>query len=347
MALRGRVGARHAGGMTTTPSASDAVIEVDDLHFSYGEHHAVRGISLVVEPAQVYALLGTNGAGKTTTLELIQGFRRPVSGHIRVLGVEPTSNLGIVRQGTGAMLQESGLFPELTVQATIQLWADLSSRIDDVDDVIERVGLGHKRATRVQALSGGERRRLDLATTIWGGPGLIILDEPTTGLDPASRQTLWALVRELRDMGTTVVLTTHQLEEAENLADRVAIMHQGRVAVAGTLDEVLATEPARVTFDLDPASGTAWLNTARRPAGVQVHHRDVRRPHGLRVEVEVTGPEPVRDLRWLLEMADRAGLRLERLRANPASLEEVFHRVRLSDQADPPSADHDQNEVSA
>jgi len=338
--------------MTSSSATSDPIIDVRDLHFSYGGHRAVRGVSLSIEPAQVYALLGTNGAGKTTTLELIQGFRRPDSGSIRVLGVEPTADLRRIRQRTGAMLQEAGLFPELTVQATMQLWSDLSSRVDDVDAVIERVGLDHKRATRVQALSGGERRRLDLATTIWGGPDLIILDEPTTGLDPASRQTLWALVRELRDGGTTVLLTTHQLEEAENLADRVAIMHQGRVAVAGTLDEVLATEPARVTFDVPPAVGAAWLTSQVRPEGVEVHQHPVRRPHGDRTEVHVTGPQPVRDLRWVLDAAARAGVELERLRANPASLEEVFHRVRLTDLTDPsdhpsdPSSD-DPSEVRA
>ncbi|WP_139979964.1 ABC transporter ATP-binding protein [Nocardioides litoris] len=325
--------------MTHQPSLPEPVVDVRDLHFSYGGHHAVRGVSLTIEPAQVYALLGTNGAGKTTTLELIQGFRRPASGQVRVLGVEPARHLAVVRQRTGAMLQESGLFAELTVQDTMQLWADLSSRVDDVDTVIARVGLDHKRGTRVQSLSGGERRRLDLATTIWGGPDLIILDEPTTGLDPASRQTLWGLVRELRDAGTTVLLTTHQLEEAENLADRVAIMHRGRVAVAGTLDEVLATEPARVAFDVLPGSGTAWLREGRRPVGVAVAERAVRRPHGARTEVAVTGPEPVRDLRWVLDAAERAGVQLERLRANPASLEEVFHRVRLADTDQPDRTD--------
>lgn len=319
------------------------MIAVRDLHFRYGDHHAVRGVSLEVQPGEVYALLGTNGAGKTTTLELIQGFRKPESGSISVLGVDPRANQGLVRRRTGAMLQEAGFFPELTVRSTVRLWSELSSRVDDVDSIIERVGLGHKRTTRVQSLSGGERRRLDLAVTIWGSPDLIILDEPTTGLDPASRRTLWTLVRQLRDQGTTVVLTTHQLEEAESLADRVAIMHQGKVAVSGTLDEVLATEPARVTFDVPVAAGTSWL--AERPRGVAVRHREVRRPHGARVEVQVSGAHPVSNLRWLLDAAARSRVDLERLRANPASLEEVFLRVRSMDL----DSSHDQHdsEVSA
>lgn len=315
--------------MSTLANGPHPVIEVQDLRFSYGDHLAVHGVTLRVERGEIYALLGTNGAGKTTTLELIQGFRQADSGVIRVLGADPRAELGMIRRRTGAMLQEAGFFPELTVLATMRLWSDLSSRRDDVDTVIDRVGLAHKRDTRVQSLSGGERRRLDLATTIWGDPDLIILDEPTTGLDPASRRTLWSLVRELRDAGTTVVLTTHQLEEAENLADRVAIMHQGRVAVAGTLDEVLATEPARVTFDVLPRLGVSWLIPP--PEGVSIEHREVRRPHGTRFEVQVTGTAPVRDLRWVLDTSHHAGVQLERLRANPASLEEVFHRVRLSD----------------
>lgn len=331
--------------MSTLANGTDPVIEVHDLQFSYGAHPAVQGVSLRVERGEIYALLGTNGAGKTTTLELIQGFRQADSGDIRVHGADPRAELGMIRRRTGAMLQEAGFFPELTVLATMRLWADLSSRRDDVDTVIERVGLAHKRDTRVQSLSGGERRRLDLATTIWGDPDLIILDEPTTGLDPASRRTLWTLVRELRDAGTTVVLTTHQLEEAENLADRVAIMHRGRVAVAGTLDEVLATEPAQVTFDVLPRLGVSWLTGA--PEGVLVAHREVRRPHGIRHEVQVTGTAPVRDLRWVLDTAHRTGAELERLRANPASLEEVFHRVRLSDADESHDTHGNDMEVSA
>ena len=319
------------------------MIAVHDLHFRYGDHHAVRGVSLEVQPGEVYALLGTNGAGKTTTLELIQGFRRPVSGSISVMGVDPRANQALIRRRTGAMLQEAGFFPELTVRSTVRLWSELSSRVDDVDSIIERVGLSHKRTTRVQSLSGGERRRLDLAVTIWGSPDLIILDEPTTGLDPASRRTLWSLVRQLRDHGTTVVLTTHQLEEAESLADRVAIMHQGKVAVSGTLDEVLATEPARVTFDVAVAAGTGWL--ADHPRGVAFSHREVRRPHGARMEVQVSGADPVANLRWLLDAAARSRVDLERLRANPASLEEVFLRVRSMDLMQ--SHDQQDSEVSA
>lgn len=314
--------------MSTSQKSTGPVIEVRDLQFAYGAHTAVRGVSLRVERGDIFALLGTNGAGKTTTLELIQGFRQADSGHIRVMGVDPRTDQGTIRRRTGAMLQEAGLFPELTVTGTMRLWADLSSRTDDVQSILERVGLGHKQSTRVQSLSGGERRRLDLAMTIWGSPDLIILDEPTTGLDPASRQTLWSLIQQLRENGTTVVLTTHQLEEAESLADRVAIMHEGRVAVTGTLDEVLATEPARVTFDVLPRRGVSWLSHA--PQGVSVNHRELRRPHGTRYEVQVTGTAPLHDLRWVLDAADRADVEIERLRANPASLEEVFHRVRLA-----------------
>lgn len=297
-------------------SAGDPVIEVSGLGFAYGDTVAVDGVDLVVHPGEVFGLLGTNGAGKTTTLELVQGFRRPQAGSVALFGLDPVSAGPAVRRRTGAVLQQAGFLAELTVAETVRMTRALSSRTDDVDDCIARVGLAHRRDVAAGTLSGGEKRRLDIATATWGRPDLVIMDEPTTGLDPESRRLLWEMVRELRDAGTAVVLTTHYLEEAEALADRLAIMHAGRVAVAGTLAEVLASRPAAVTAELAPGvvpPRLAGLSTARAAHGrtaLRLEAADLTRAtHAL------TG--------WALE----TGAELHRLRATEAGLDEVFHAV--------------------
>ncbi|MGQ7298100.1 ABC transporter ATP-binding protein [Quadrisphaera sp. KR29] len=295
--------------MTTTATASapertatDLVVDVRGLSVSYGSFTAVDGVDLDVRRGEVFALLGTNGAGKTSTLEALQGFRRRAAGSVDVLGEDPQVSTRRIRAASGTMVQEAGFVPEATPLSALQLWASLSSRLDDADAVLERVGLAHRRTVLVKDLSGGEKRRLDLALAVWGAPELIVLDEPTTGLDPESRATLWSLVRELRDGGTTVLMTTHHLEEAEALADRVAIMHRGRIAVAGTLAEVLRERPARIT-------------AVRRTPGQADEAVDLRTHH------------LQRDLLGLLVDAERTGAALDQLRATPASLEEVFHAV--------------------
>jgi len=292
-----------------TGTASDLVVDVRGLVVAYGSFRAVDGVDLDVRRGEVFALLGTNGAGKTSTLEALQGFRSRTAGSVDVLGDDPLVSTRRIRAASGVMVQEAGFVPEATPVTALQLWASLSSRVDDVDAVLERVGLAHRRGVLVKDLSGGERRRLDLALAVWGAPDLIVLDEPTAGLDPESRSTLWGLVRELRDGGTTVLMTTHHLEEAEQLADRVAIMHRGRIAVRGTLAEVLDQRPARITA--------------------------VRRVEGRPDEpVDVRTQELQADLLALLLDAQRTGAELHRLRATPASLEEVFHSVVRSTPAE-------------
>ncbi|TXR52590.1 ABC transporter ATP-binding protein [Quadrisphaera setariae] len=308
--------------MTSTATASapagttsDLVVDVRGLSVTYGAFTAVDAVDLDVRRGEVFALLGTNGAGKTSTLEALQGFRRRSAGSVAVLGEDPMVSTRRLRAASGTMVQEAGFVPEATPLSALQLWASLSSRVDDADAVLERVGLAHRRTVLVKDLSGGEKRRLDLALAVWGAPELIVLDEPTTGLDPESRATLWALVRELRDGGTTVLMTTHHLEEAEALADRVAIMHRGRIAVAGTLAEVLRERPARIT---------AVRRHPGQPAAA-AEHLDLRTRH------------LQRDLLALLLEADRAGAVLDQLRATPASLEEVFHAVVRGDLATTPA----------
>jgi len=300
-------------------------IEVRGLGFRYGGTIAVDGVDLVVHPGEVFGLLGTNGAGKTTTLELVQGFRAPHAGTVRLFGLDPVTAGRAVRRRTGAVLQQAGFLAELTVAETIRMTAALSSRTDDVDGCIARVDLGHRRDVPVGRLSGGERRRLDIATATWGGPDLVIMDEPTTGLDPESRRVLWAMVRRLRADGAAIVLTTHHLEEAEALADRLAIMHAGRVAVAGTLAEVLASRPAAVTAELDAGIGPPRMpGLSSASAG-----------HG-RTALRLESADLTRATHALTGWALDAGVVLHRLRVTGAGLDEVFHAVsRGTGPADP------------
>ncbi len=285
-------------------------IEVTGLRHAYGDVVAVDGIDFHVAEGEVFALLGTNGAGKTTTLEIIEGFLRPAEGVVRVLGHDPYPQRSALAPSMGVLPQESGLIGELTVAETVSLWQRLSSRPGSPAGLVDRLALAHRADVPVDRLSGGERRRLDVALAVWGRPRLLVLDEPTTGLDPESRQRVWTLVADLAATGTTVLLTTHYLEEAEALVDRVAIMHAGRIRVAGTMAEVLASRPARITATLPPGVPAlpAFTGTAT-VAGV-----------ALSVETEALQ----QDLLTLLSWADRNAVRLDGLNATPASLQEVF-----------------------
>jgi ABC-2 type transport system ATP-binding protein len=211
------------------------------LRFSYGRSQVVRGVDLDVREGELFALLGTNGAGKTTTLELLLGHRRPSGGTVRVLGRDPWRDRRSLAADVGVVLQEGGCAPELTVAETVRLWLRLHRRrhvVRTAGALLEELHLQHRAAVRVRQLSGGEGRRLDLAVALCGDPRLLVLDEPTSGLDPQSRAHTWAVLRKRLRGGITVLVTTHYLEEAEALADRVAIMHAGKVAAIGTTAEV-------------------------------------------------------------------------------------------------------------
>ncbi len=200
--------------------------------------------------AEIFALLGTNGAGRTSTVELLEGLAAPAGGRVRVLGHDPHAERAAVRPRTGVMLQEGGSPSDLTLAETARMWAGCTSGARPGAEALDRVGLTGRGKVRVKQLSGGERRRLDLALALLGDPEVRFLDEPTTGLDAEGRRTTWELVRSLREAGTTVLLTTHYLEEAEDLADRLAIPHEGRIAASGTPAEVTAGRPAGTTFRL-------------------------------------------------------------------------------------------------
>jgi ABC-2 type transport system ATP-binding protein len=307
---------RHRGpsssvvGMTETAirAGTDTAIGVRDLRVRYGAFEAVRGVDLEVRRGEVFALLGTNGAGKTTTLEVLEGFQPRSGGTVEVLGLDPARDRPRLRERMGVQLQEGGFVDELTVGETLELWGRLSTRADRPGRLLERFDLTRKKDVRVSALSGGEKRRLDLATAVWGSPELVVLDEPTTGLDPEARRRTWDAIQELQEAGRTVLLTTHYLEEAEALADRVAIMDSGRVAVTGTLAEILASRPASFSATLpdDVVPPPGFTGT--------VHTDDLQR-----------------DLTAFLTWAAERGVRLTGLRAAPASLADIYHAIRTED----------------
>lgn len=289
--------------MTESP-----IIEVTDLTVDYGSYQAVRGVSFDVRPGELYALLGTNGAGKTSTLETVEGHRAPSSGQVRVFGHDPQDRKS-VRPRTGIMLQESGFAPDLTVRETVGLIGKLSDRDDDVDRVLSVVDLDGKRSTKVSQLSGGEKRRLDFATAIFGSPDLVFLDEPTTGLDIQARDALWRAVDRLRDDGATVVLTTHYLEEAQQRANRIGLMHQGVVQLEGTVAELTAALPSTIRFD-QPSLVPPLPARKESPGTLLVETTDLQR-----------------DLHALLTWAEDNAIRLDGLSAGPTRLDDVFRTL--------------------
>ncbi|MEV0207772.1 ABC transporter ATP-binding protein [Streptomyces sp. NPDC050788] len=293
------------------------VIEVTDLRRVYGGgFEAVRGISFTVGRGEAFALLGTNGAGKTSTVELLEGLARPAGGRVRVLGHDPYEERAAVRPRTGVMLQEGGFPSELTVAETTRMWAGCVSGARPEDEALALVGLTGRSGVRVKQLSGGERRRLDLALALLGRPEVLFLDEPTTGLDAEGRRDTWELVRALRDGGTTVLLTTHYLEEAEGLADRLAILHEGSVAATGTPLEVTARQPSRISFRLPEGYFLGDLPPLAE-LGVCGHEVD----GGL---VRLRTRQLQRAATGLLVWAERARVELHGLDVRSASLEEAF-----------------------
>lgn len=299
-------------------------IEVEGLRRRYaptsgdkgagGGFEAVREVSFSVREGEIFALLGTNGAGKTSTVEVLEGLAKPTAGTVRVLGFDPFTQRAYVRPRTGVMLQEGGFPSELTVAETAQMWAGVTSEARPPREALELVGLGGRAQVRVKQLSGGERRRLDLALALIGRPEVLFLDEPTTGMDPEGRRDVAELVRTLRSEGTTVLLTTHYLEEAEQLADRLAIMRAGRIVTSGTTEQVVAEQPSRISFQLPPGVGTERLPLSV-PAAVE----------GRRVSVRTHALQPA--LTELLLWARESDVTLGNLQARSASLEEAFLQI--------------------
>lgn len=303
--------------------APGPVIEATGLRRTYGSgataFEAVRGIDLHVAAGEVFALLGTNGAGKTSTLDLLEGLARPSAGELAVFGLDPYAERRRVRPLTGIMLQSGGLPAELTVRETLEMWRGTCSNPTTADAVLDRVNLRERADVRVGALSGGEQRRVDLACALIGQPRLLFLDEPTTGLDPESRRATWKLLDELKRDGVTMVLTTHYLDEAEALADRIAIMHRGAIARLGTLREIVEGHPAEIAFD-DPGVPLPSL-AGGWSAGADGAGRVTLRTFRLQD-----------DLHALLGWAADRGLALSGLQARHPSLESVFLTIASGDE---------------
>jgi ABC-2 type transport system ATP-binding protein len=274
---------------------SVTAIEVEGLKKAYGEHEAVRGIDFQVRRGEVFGLLGPNGAGKTTTVEILEGYRSRSAGRVSVLGHDPASRDLDLRARMGIVLQSSGIYQYLTVRESVAHWAGLYPRPRDVEEVISIVGLEGAAEQRAGKLSGGQQRRLDLALALIGDPELIFLDEPTTGFDPGARRRAWDTIRSLSGLGKTILLTTHYLDEVEQLADRVAVLREGRIVASGTVQELVGGAPA-----------------------TEIRYRR----NGEVVVVETD--EPTRVLHELTEAAIQRGEELDGLEVRKPSLEEVY-----------------------
>jgi ABC-2 type transport system ATP-binding protein len=271
-------------------------IEVEGLRKAYGDREAVRGISFDVRRGEVFGLLGPNGAGKTTTVEILEGYRARSAGSVRVLGQDPGARSADLRSRVGIVLQSCGTYPHLTVRETVAHWASLYPAPRSVDEAIALAGLEEAADRRARTLSGGQQRRLDFALALVGDPELIFLDEPTVGFDPAARRAAWEVVRALRDLGKTVLLTTHYLDEAQALADRVAIIKDGAILASGAPAELIA--------------GAARYRVSWRGADGERHERVTDDPTAL--------------LHELTGEALAHGERLEELSVTRPSLEDVY-----------------------
>jgi ABC-2 type transport system ATP-binding protein len=300
-------------------------VQVRDLRMKFGSTQVLHGVSFDVRYGEVFCLLGPNGAGKTTTLEILEGFRPPTGGTVRVLGLDPATQAASLRERAGMVLQECGFPRQARVGELIDIWRSYYPKPRPLGDLLAVVELDEVRNTQVRKLSGGQRRRLDFALALAGDPDLVFLDEPTTGFDPEARRRCWAAIENLRKLGKTIVLTTHYLDEAERLADRIAILRAGRIELAGTTQEVaaLAGLATRISFSTPSA----------------LRRGQVPLPQG--IDLAVRGPEsvchtgnPGMTMRLLLDWASENSLGdLYGLAVTAPSLEDTYLQLTGSDQA--------------
>jgi ABC-2 type transport system ATP-binding protein len=302
--------------MNSTPTQADELaIEVHELRRSYGDTHAVGGVSFDVRRGEVFCLLGPNGAGKTTTVEILEGYRTRTAGQARVLGIDPATGSRELRERVGIVLQQCGVHPDLSVYELVEMFGRYHVRHRPVDEVIELVELTEKRDERSKKLSGGQRRRLDLALALVGDPELIFLDEPTTGFDPQARRQAWSTIRSLCRLGKTVFLTTHFLDEAQFLADRVAVMRGGQIIASGRPDELGGRDlrPAEIRFELP--EGTGLGDVPEVPA-------ESRELEGDRVVIHTR--QPVRAVQIVTSWAIEADIELAHFSVTQPTLEDIY-----------------------
>jgi len=291
-----------------------AVVEVRGLVKRYGATVAVDGLDLSVERGETFALLGPNGAGKTSTVECLEGYRRPDAGTVRVLGLDPIADARRLRPRVGLMLQEGGLYPHVRPEEALHTFAAFYADPDDPDRLLRDLGLDEVRMTRFRALSGGQKQLLALALALIGRPEVLFLDEPTAGLDPVARRTTWALLGERTAQGVTIIVTTHLLEEAAAVADRVAVIDHGRLRVLGTPAELTAGTGDRITVRIEPPLPADQVAAA---LGVPV----ALLPDG---RLELVGGADAPLVAALAGLLERSGARLIDLRSDGRTLEEVY-----------------------
>ncbi len=304
-----------AGMMRTTSADGEFAIDVRELRRSYGQLEAVRGVSFEVRAGEVFCLLGPNGAGKTTIVEILEGYRTRSGGEVRVLGLDPARGERALRERVGIVLQECGVQGDLTVAELIEMYGRYHARRRPVDEVIALVELEAKRDERAKKLSGGQRRRLDLALALVGDPDLIFLDEPTTGFDPAARRQAWSAIRSLCELGKTVFLTTHFMDEAQHLADRVAVMRAGEIIAMGSPEALGGRDvrPAEIRFLLPSGLGLGDIPDAYcRERALDADH------------VRLSTAQPVHAAQAITSWAIEREVELAHFSVTQPSLEDIY-----------------------
>jgi ABC-2 type transport system ATP-binding protein len=301
---------------TSVPVTTDPVIRVRGLIKRYGDIRAVDGIDFEVHPGEVFGLLGPNGAGKTTTVEILEGLRAPDGGQAVVLGVDVARGVERLKPRIGVSLQTAALYPKLTVVEVIDLFRSFYPHPRPTAELIDALGLGERRNAQTKELSGGQRQRLAVALALVNDPELVFLDEPTTGLDPAARRSLWDLIRDLKGRGRSVLLTTHYMEEAEILCDRLAIMDHGHILELGTVDELISARFRERAVRFDAVDGLSDAELAALPAVTAAKHDDdaiVLYTHDVAVTIGA-----------LLALTESHGIEPQNLGVRRATLEDVF-----------------------
>jgi len=299
------------------PTGDSAAVEVRELVKAYNGRAVVNGLTFSVQPGEVFALLGPNGAGKTTTVEILEGYRRADAGSVRVLGLDPSREGALLKPRIGLMLQQGGLFPQITTREALRLFAAFYADAEDPDALLEQLHLGEVAGTRFRQLSGGQKQRLSLGLALVGRPQLVFLDEPTAGMDPQARQATWNVIRTLRDRGVTVLLTTHFMDEAEQLASRVAIVDRGRLVALDSPSALRQGVSTEIRFGSVPVMPVHAVAAAMALPENAVS-RDNDGTLVLRIE-----PSPARIAQLTAWLATQGALVTE-LRAGSRSLEQVF-----------------------